>query len=146
MNGNYKIPEEQIYRALQELCVDGYESPIDVIIKHETAAFNVFIEEAVMKEVIKADVHVDKEELKKALIYDRKQYDTGFRNGWRAAKKFGYWAQSYDGNGDRFTYTCSICGEWEKDNFTKHYRFCPHCGAQMLHFTEPKPVAEEEKK
>ena len=28
-------------------------------------------------------------------------------------------------------YKCSICGYEEHDNFTKHYYFCPHCGADM---------------
>ena len=29
-------------------------------------------------------------------------------------------------------YKCSICGYEEHDNFTKHYSFCPNCGAQMI--------------
>ena len=28
-------------------------------------------------------------------------------------------------------YKCSICGYEEHDNFTKHYNFCPNCGADM---------------
>ena len=30
-----------------------------------------------------------------------------------------------------FWYRCSNCEYEEHDNFTKHYRFCPHCGADM---------------
>ena len=30
-----------------------------------------------------------------------------------------------------YWYRCSNCEYEEHDNFTKHYRFCPHCGADM---------------
>lgn len=52
-------------------------------------------------------------------------------NGDAELVRHGHWKQSYEGHDDRFTYTCSACGYQEHDNFTKHYRFCPHCGAKM---------------
>lgn len=126
-----KVSKEAIDRAIAEVRAEGYQSPIDVLINHETDAFAQFITGAVMKSVITADVHVNKDELIRALSYDRAQYEQGYRAGMRAAKKWGAWVRSYDG-GESFTFTCSACGEKERDNFTGHYRFCPYCGAQMI--------------
>lgn len=148
MNDIYKISKESIDAAVQKMRVEGYESPIELFIQQRTEDSRLleekaFTENAVMTAVIECEVKVDRDELIRALNYDRKQYEVGYRSGLRAARRWGYWKQSYDGNGDRFTYTCSVCGEQERDNFTKHYQFCPYCGAQMLPVMEAKPFTEE---
>lgn len=34
-----------------------------------------------------------------------------------------------------YWYRCSICEHEEHDNFTKHYHYCPSCGADMWKVT-----------
>lgn len=60
-----------------------YEAPIEImkcvenVIKEE----NEFIENEVYQRVLKVGVNVDKEELIKALKYDREQYNKGYADG-----------------------------------------------------------------
>lgn len=150
MNDNYKITKDQIDAAIEKMCVEGYESPIELFIKREIKRHEKFVENAVMIEIEKLDVHVDKKELERALIYDRRQYEIGYRNGLRAAKKFGRWQRRLV---NRYGYaeTDFVCSECEKEFdgvFVRvlveqdGFSFCPNCGAQMLQITESKPVAE----
>jgi len=53
-----------------------YQSPIDVII----GQMNMTIENEICKAVQNVGVNVDKEELLKALQYDRGQYQKGYRD------------------------------------------------------------------
>ena len=57
-----------------------YESPIETIYENVQAQF----EDAVLKAVQKAGINIDKEELIKALHYDRNQYNYGYSDGWKA--------------------------------------------------------------
>ena len=59
----------------------NYESPINIWITKSQEAFEEQIEKQVYKEIINVDVKVDKEELLKALKYDREQYEKGFKDG-----------------------------------------------------------------
>lgn len=61
--------------------LDGYSSPIDVIRRQ----MSVDIEKGIMKAVENVGITVDKEELIKALQFDRGQYDRGYAD---ACKKF----------------------------------------------------------
>lgn len=136
----YKISKESIDAAIAKMHVEGYESPIDVLINHETDAFAQFIEGAVMKSVIQADVHVDKDELIRALDFDRHQYELGFRKGLRSAIRFGRWQRRLV---NRYGYAeedfvCSACEKEFDCVFVRalvdqdEFSFCPNCGAQML--------------
>ena len=63
-------------------------------------------------------------------------YTEGYNKGYSdAQKKYerpkGEWLLVGHDDTVNF-YRCSICGYEEHDNFTKHYYFCPHCGAEML--------------
>ena len=60
-----------------------YESPIAII----KGAFTTEYENGVMTAVQKYGVNVDKEELIKALNYDREQYRKGFEDGRRGLMK-----------------------------------------------------------
>ena len=57
-----------------------YKSPIDVIADQ----LRIQYEDGVLKAVQNYDINVDKEELLKALQYDREQYEKGFADGTRA--------------------------------------------------------------
>ena len=59
----------------------NYLSPINIWITETMQDFNKNIEEQVYKEVINVGISVDKEELQKALAYDRNQYEKGFKDG-----------------------------------------------------------------
>lgn len=60
----------------------GYESPITVFQKQ----IEMKIEEEILKAVCETGVVVDKEELLKALKYDREQYEKGYADGKTASR------------------------------------------------------------
>ena len=59
-----------------------YNSPIEIIY----GQMKTQIEGDILKAVQECDIHVDKEELIRALQYDRDQYDRGFADGYQNAK------------------------------------------------------------
>ena len=59
----------------------AYESPINMIM----GEYRCHIEENVFKAVQNVGVDVNKEELIKALTYDRKQYEKGYQEGYAQA-------------------------------------------------------------
>ena len=59
----------------------NYLSPINIWITETMQDFNNNVEEQVYKEVINVGISVDKNELLKALEYDRDQYGKGFKDG-----------------------------------------------------------------
>ena len=103
-----------------------YESPIsileiaDSVIKKQ----NELLENNLIYEIKqKYYINIDKEELIKALQYDREQYDKGYHDGKAEGKKKGRWIINSDGY---YPY-CSEC-KYEPKEMT-HY--CPDCGAEM---------------
>lgn len=54
-----------------------YQSPIETILKDVEIAFD----KEVLKAVQKVGINVDAEELRKALVFDRGQYDKGYADG-----------------------------------------------------------------
>lgn len=59
-----------------------YKSIIDII----HTDMEIKMEGEIMKAVQRCGIHVDKEELLKALQYDREQYDKGYQDGLNADK------------------------------------------------------------
>ena len=64
-----------------------YESPITMIIDDMAEKLIKDQENYIVKCVQNVGVSVDKEELKRALAYDRRQYDKGFVDGYAKAKE-----------------------------------------------------------
>lgn len=58
-----------------------YKSPIDLYVSDLHTKINEKTEEAVLKSVLDVGIAVDKDELVKALMYDRKQYEQGYSDG-----------------------------------------------------------------
>ena len=58
--------------------IEGYQSPIQQYVDDMTMR----MENNVCTAVQKVGIHVDKEELIKALRYDRQQYDKGYADGY----------------------------------------------------------------
>lgn len=74
--------EEAIKKMIND---SAYRSPIEMIY-HD---MQMHLEDEVCKAVQQVDIHVDKEELLKALKYDRGQYAKGYSN----AKVVAMWEQ-----------------------------------------------------
>lgn len=62
-----------------------YESPIEIFLSEIETNIKQEEENAVLEAIVSIDVNVDKEELIKALQYDREQYEKGYKDGWREA-------------------------------------------------------------
>lgn len=58
----------------------SYESPIEVITSQVRLQSEIALGKEIMKAVWKVGVNVDKDELLKALAYDRKQYQKGYED------------------------------------------------------------------
>ena len=66
-------------------CSFGYEPPINLIIGDVEA----HIEDNIMETVHNYGIYVNKEELQRALIYDRGQYTAGYEKGFSEGLKEG---------------------------------------------------------
>ena len=58
-----------------------YKSPIELIIKDVQSKFNYEVEKSIIQKVVDYEIEIDKEELLKALKYDREQYNHGYFDG-----------------------------------------------------------------
>ena len=107
--------------------ITGYESPITVITKQLQMEFEDNIYKAVQEQAIL----VDKDELIKALKYDRGQYERGYRDGTRSAlanvpvTTHGHWIPRKLFGGD--AWECSECYTLG----SPHWKRCPQCEAKM---------------
>lgn len=59
--------------------MNDYRSPIEII----NDDFQLKLENHIVRAVQKIGINVDKDELIKALKYDRCQYDKGYKNGFK---------------------------------------------------------------
>lgn len=64
----------------------SYESQIEIFEETVSSQYDKTLEEAVMQEVTRIGVYVDKHELIRALQYDRDQYNRGYHDGINAKK------------------------------------------------------------
>ena len=62
-----------------------YESPIKIIQNNIHKQMLIQMEDNIMKVVQRYGIEVDKDELQKALKYDRQQYEKGFNDGYEAS-------------------------------------------------------------
>ena len=114
-----------------------YRSPIEII----QGELETKIENDIMTAVQRYDIRVDKEELIKALQYDRKQYEQGWNDARKAYKRpKGEWETvkgNYFTTGGDAVLICPFCHSEESKHsggveFPVHWNFCPYCGAEML--------------
>ena len=123
-----------------------YESPISVTWGEIEQATKRIADAAETYIVARCqmEVDVDKDELIRALNYDRAQYEKGYRDGRADSIKRGFWLGEYskirlnlDEEGCVITdYECAICSECGSDLLASdEYRvrgvYCPACGALM---------------
>lgn len=101
-----------------------YESPIAIIEQKILNKQKKQLQNALMYEIrMNYQIDVDKDELIRALQYDREQYEKGYQDGKTAMKKTGKWLINSDGY---YPY-CSQC-KYEPKEMT---RYCPNCGVEM---------------
>lgn len=102
----------------------AYESPIELFVQD----LNWKIEGEIATAVRKVGVNVDKDELLKALAYERDQYQKGYEDGRSDAVRHGFWNWNLG-----FPY-CSECKKIaHKKRFAGYHTsdYCPNCGAEM---------------
>lgn len=120
---------DEIKESLNNLF--GYHSPIELIV----GEINTQFENDCVTMIQNYGIDINKEELVRALNYDRDQYHKGFQDAKELYEpKKGKWIREdkpWGGFGDRvLVLTCSVCGESfvYRDNVPK---FCSECGADM---------------
>lgn len=59
-----------------------YKSPIQLVMDDIDYTMRAKIDDTIYQAVLRCDVSVDKDELIKALTYDRQQYDKGYSDGY----------------------------------------------------------------
>ena len=58
-----------------------YKSPIEIIQHRANYDSSKHLDEGIFTAIVRADIHVERDELIKALQYDRDQYQKGFEDG-----------------------------------------------------------------
>lgn len=114
-----------------------YKSPIKII---EDQLHNQIItdyENGIMKALMRYQIYVDKEELLKALQYDRGQYEKGYQDGLNADKwipceerlpeKYGGYLYT-----DKYGKVREGLYYPEKDGFPSHWSVCDYDGLMRL--------------
>ena len=116
---------------------EDYDSPISIVYQDIYSKIAEQIENDCVEVVQHYGFKVNKEELFKALKYDRNQYIRGYNHGFEKGfaeatqqliRPTGEWVYNqYNGNANIGNWHCSNCGEISccKGNF------CPDCGAKM---------------
>lgn len=117
-----------------------YQSPLEMIyddpMERAIQKIQKETDEFIYQTVINTGVKVDKDELVKALQYDRQQYEQGYKDGYYAGKedsrKHGQWlvreTSGEWGYENEFKWECSICGCPYTSN---NHNYCSQCGAWM---------------
>lgn len=112
----------------------NWESPISIteeICREMAEAYDAYI----VEEVRKVIPHIDKEELVKALEYDRGQYEKGYADGKESAVKHGHWKTDEE---YPWREVCSECHRYityDADSNVE-MNYCPNCGARMDEVTD----------
>ena len=105
--------------------MNEYNCPIRILTEDIQTEISKSVEDTLfyqLKQTVGFDI--DKEELIKALNYDRHQYEEGYQAGKMDSMKFASWEPIEFGT----SFKCSNCS-CEVDWRTSQY--CPDCGAYM---------------
>jgi hypothetical protein len=76
----------RIGENMEDIDITGYESPINLLTQISTE-LNEGIEKQIYTAIQTIGVDINKEELIKAINYDRNQYEEGYKNGYNKAKE-----------------------------------------------------------
>jgi hypothetical protein len=95
----YKISKDKVKNFVEindilDFDIEGYESPINMITKQIATDIAKKTDDTVLRAIWDTGVNVNKDELIKALSYDRDQYKKGYTAGYEAAfRKLPWWAR-----------------------------------------------------
>lgn len=122
-----------------------YESPVNIYMEHVLDKVKEQQEEQVMLAVQNVHIDVNKEELIKALEYDRDQYRKGYADGEHDAlekyKPTGKWTSDLEVENkvdNRLAEPIDITDENARFHFgydKEELIHCPHCGCTISSFT-----------
>lgn len=107
----------------------SYESPIEMFYNDTMQNIAEQIREETDNKIVcevkmQCGVNIDKDELIKALKYDRDQYNKGYQDAMIDSRRTSLWCHDYV----RHKIYCHNCN-WEVDY--DWLPFCPNCGAYM---------------
>ena len=118
-----------------------YKSPIELLVSDIQNQIVKQQDEGIYKAFLHYVPIVDKEELIRALNYDRQQYQKGYLDGKTDAVAHGRWIDSYavDSNGKKVydSIDCSVCEEvykietHDREYWKGRFKQCFCCGAKM---------------
>lgn len=119
--------------------LEGYESPITMFVHNNTTKILEEREDAIVARISEEiGLDINKEELIKALMYDRNQYSRGYDDGYRRAQSIferpqGEWIdkEEYDDYPNKTVCECSECGKMICISHNDFPNFCENCGADM---------------
>lgn len=105
-----------------------YESPIEIVFPEYGNLFKEVQrknEEEMMTCIqVETGLVIDKEELIRALRYDRDQYEKGYADGKKSVNH-GRWKTIVIH--DTYCFQCSACNSI----YNGDTQYCPHCGTKM---------------
>ena len=105
-----------------------YRTPIEIVY----GQMQTQMEGDILKAVQSYGINIDKDELVRAMQYDRDQYDKGYADGRSDAVAHGAWHKYHDFFTKRQVgWICSNCSAVSYDLSNGDTPFCPHCGAMM---------------
>lgn len=96
----------------------SYESPISIYAKD----ISTQLEDEVLKVIQSYSISINREELIRALRYDREQYDKGYRDG----KNFRHYegVKPYKSGTRWYCGECSVC-------IGRFWKYCQYCGQKI---------------
>lgn len=101
----------------------SYESPIEIAEKMSNQ-----IDGDIMNVILSYGIKVDKNELIKALSYDRGQYEKGYTDGQKAGERTAKVETVEKPN----VYKCSECGQYfHSTAWGSPVEYCSRCGAKL---------------
>ena len=104
-----------------------WKSPVDLFYDKVHYELEKELDSTVTKAIQTVGINVDKEELIKALQYDRGQYEKGYKDGVASLRQRGMWIELVPNR----LYKCSVCEQKIITGEIEKYRFCHGCSARM---------------
>lgn len=112
----------------------SYESPISLIYENAQRQMQIQLENGVYSVVQNVGIDVNKDELIKALQYDRQQYDKGYSDGMWYADHRGKWISVKDELPEPFVYVLTI------DSMGLYFVDYVNTNGEWLEDSEENPV------
>ena len=105
----------------------SYKSPIEITL----GEFTTQIENDTYKVVQEYGIKVDRDELIKALEYDREQYEQGYADGQRDVAWTDVKRVEFE-NENRKVYKCQNCGQYmHRTSWANPVKYCSYCGKKI---------------